>query len=173
MISWLGPQDRKHNIIGRCAYLLSGRAAKLHTAPVWASTDCSRLDAPTSNTSNLPSLVPNTACLLPGANRAQRPYPASMVRKQAPDLGFQILTSLLEPERSSESSLDKATVLMSDRWPGDSRSCRRLTSSSLMCQTCGTADTACLVKLTTATLVLPETRKDAAALMAAERERVC
>ena len=116
--------------------LLSGRAARLQTAPACAFTDCSLLDAPTSNTSRFPSLVPTTACLLPGANKAHRPYPASIVRKQTPDLGFQILTSLFEPDKRRESSLDRATVLMSERWPGDSRSCRRLTSSSLMCQTC-------------------------------------
>jgi len=80
--------------------------------------------------------VPTTACLFPGANNAHRPYPASIVRKQAPDLGFQILTSLLEPDNSRESSLDSATVLMSERWPGESKPCRRLTSSSLMCHTC-------------------------------------
>ena len=118
------------------AYLLSGRAAKLQTAPAWASTDCSLLEAPTSNTSRAPSLVPTTACLFPGANKAHRPYPASIVRRQAPDLGFQILTSLLEPDNSRESSLDSATVLMSERWPGESKPCRRATSSSWMCHTC-------------------------------------
>jgi len=118
------------------AYLLSGRAAKLQTAPAWASTDCSLLEAPTSNTSRVPSLVPTTACLFPGTNNAHNPYPASIVRRQAPDLGFQILTSLLEPDNRRESSLDSATVLMSDRWPGESKPCRRLTSSSLMCHTC-------------------------------------
>lgn len=118
------------------AHLLSGRAARLQTAPLWASTDCSLLEAPTSSTSRPPSLVPTTACLFPGANSAHRPYPASIVRRQAPDLGFQILTSLLDPDSRRESSLDSATVRMSERWPCDSKPCRRLTSSSLMCHTC-------------------------------------
>lgn len=118
------------------AHLLSGRAARLQTAPLWASTDCSLLEAPTSSTSRVPSLVPTTACLFPGANSAHSPYPASIVRRQAPDLGFQILTSLLDPDSRRESSLDSATVRMSERWPCDSKPCRRLTSSSLMCHTC-------------------------------------
>ena len=50
-------------------------------------------------------------------------------------LGFQILTSLLDPDSSSESSLDSATVRMSERCPGASRPCRMLTSSSLILHT--------------------------------------
>lgn len=51
-------------------------------------------------------------------------------------LGFQILTSLLEPDSRRESSLDKATVRMSERCPGASKPCSMLTSSSFRLHTC-------------------------------------
>ena len=51
-------------------------------------------------------------------------------------LGFQILTSVLAPDSRRESSLDSATVRMSERCPGASRLCRMRTSSSLMLHTC-------------------------------------
>ena len=59
--------------MGQRADLLSGREAKLQTAPEWAWSDSSWLEAPTSMMSRCPSLVPTTACLLPGAKMAHRP----------------------------------------------------------------------------------------------------
>ncbi len=52
------------------------------------STAAMREEVPTSKISMVPSLVPTSAWRLPGANSAHRPYPLSMVRRQAPVRGF-------------------------------------------------------------------------------------
>mmetsp|Transcript_9696 Transcript_9696/g.58721 ORF Transcript_9696/g.58721 Transcript_9696/m.58721 type:complete len:208 (+) Transcript_9696:6340-6963(+) len=78
---------------------------------------------PTSNTSNSPLFVPQTACLPPGTKRELRMYPDSIVRRQDPVCGFQNFTLECEHVMSTESSSDKLTERMSARCPAMSIVC--------------------------------------------------